>query len=528
MDKNRKKQYLLLLFTAILLTAAAVLFILRDYMSRVDNRIYLTSTTNLREVYSQVNDKFSQIVNEQWDLLAMSEAYIDSNADAPEAILSFVDDWKLSRKFTDFYFINTAGEWCTPDGSTGTMSFGSAWGKLVSKQEKVIVDADTQNQEPFMLFAIPVDTGTYNGFSYDALAVSYSSDALNAALGVSAFRGQATCYVTDVSVNVIFSDSPTKPIGKNLLNLVFRTENGVAVPNRDTLMQMLNSELKEPQVLQAYFEKIRDSYAYVDNYYIMLVYGVYDVPGKTADGIEMEDASDVVYKFNLTLLCPLKPSKAGLMYNPVDNSLENAMRNMMVEMPMNGFLFPAFNERMSDVHAALYYTKKPSELNDSLLMDVFGCEIPATAGKQNEMFINAIEAVEEMTFDKAKAIYSNMREHEMELKDSQEEVVVDKKETARILEESGFEEEEIQAFTKTFDEATEENGKVLLSNVFEGSNKLKIKSGKTEVSLPVEHTDAIEVRKIDGKNCIVIEISDDLLVNGVKINKFDGPIDLSI
>lgn len=116
----------------------------------------------------------------------------------------------------------------------------------------------------------------------------------------------------------------------------------------------------------------------------------------------------------------------------------------------------------------------------------------------------------------------------MELKDSPEEVVVDKKETARILEESGFEEEEIQAFTKTFDEATEENGKVLLSNVFEGSNKLKIKSGKTEVSLPVEHTDAIEVRKIDGKNCIVIEISDDLLVNGVKINKFDEPIDLSI
>ena len=59
-------------------------------------------------------------------------------------------------------------------------------------------------------------------------------------------------------------------IGKNLLNLVFRTENGVAVPNRDTLMQVLNSELKDPQVLQAYFEKIRDSYAYVDNYYIML------------------------------------------------------------------------------------------------------------------------------------------------------------------------------------------------------------------------------------------------------------------
>ena len=54
-------------------------------------------------------------------------------------------------------------------------------------------------------------------------------------------------------------------IGKNLLNLVFRTENGITVPNRDTLMQVLISDLKDPQVLQAYFEKIRDSYAYVDN-----------------------------------------------------------------------------------------------------------------------------------------------------------------------------------------------------------------------------------------------------------------------
>lgn len=317
-------------------------------------------------------------------------------------------------------------------------------------------------------------------------------------------------------------------IGKNLLNLVFQTENGITVKKRDTLMELLNSELKNPLVLQTYFEKIKDAYDYIDNYYIMLVYGVYDVPGMTADGIAMEDASDVVYKFNLTLLCPLKPSKAGLVYNPVDNSLENAIRNMMVEMPMHGFLFPAFHERCSDIHGALYYTKKPAELNDNLLQEVFGCEIPATAGKQNEMFISAIEAVEEMTFDKAKAIYSNMREHEMELKDSPEEAVVDKKETARILEESGFEEAEIQAFTKCLDEATEENGNVLLSNVFEGSNKLKIKSGKTEVSLPVEQTDAIEVRKIDGKNCIVIEINEELLVNGVKINKFEEGMTLNL
>ena len=310
--------------------------------------------------------------------------------------------------------------------------------------------------------------------------------------------------------------------GKNLVNLEFNKEAGKTVHNRDTLMELLDSELKDETLLEKYFESIKASYDYVDNYYIMVLYGIYDVPGQTTDGIGMDDASDVVYKFNLTLICPMKPSKAGLIYNPVDNSLENAMRNMMVEPPMHGFLFPAFNDRATDIHSVLYYTKKPSELNDGLLDDVLGCVVPATAGQQNEMFINAIEAVDEMTFDKAKAIYSNIREREIELKDAPEENVVDKNDTARILEESGFEEEEIATFKKNFDEQTEVNGKVLLSNVFEGSNKLKIKSGKTEVSLPMEFTDYVEVRKIDGKNCIVIEINDELMVNGVKVNRFEN------
>ena len=310
--------------------------------------------------------------------------------------------------------------------------------------------------------------------------------------------------------------------GKNLVNLEFNKEAGKTVHNRDTLMELLDSELKDETLLEKYFESIKTSYDYVDNYYIMVLYGIYDVPGQTTDGIGIDDASDVVYKFNLTLICPMKPSKAGLIYNPVDNSLENAMRNMMVEPPMHGFLFPAFNDRATDIHSVLYYTKKPSELNDGLLDDVLGCVVPATAGQQNEMFINAIEAVDEMTFDKAKAIYSNIREREIELKDAPEENVVDKNDTARILEESGFEEEEIATFKKNFDEQTEVNGKVLLSNVFEGSNKLKIKSGKTEVSLPMEFTDYVEVRKIDGKNCIVIEINDELMVNGVKVNRFEN------
>lgn len=309
--------------------------------------------------------------------------------------------------------------------------------------------------------------------------------------------------------------------GKNLINLEFNKDGAITVGNRDRLLRLLDSELDDEELLQEYFTCIRDNYAYVDNYYIMVVYGLYDVPKQTMDGLELEDASEDVYKFNLTLMCPMKPSKAGLVYNPIDNSLENAMRNMMVEPPVHGYLFPAFTDRASDIHSVLYYTKKPSELSDGLLNAVLGCVVPATAGEQNDMFINAVVESSDMTFDKAKSLYSNIREHEIELKDGPDENIVDKNDTARILEESGFAQEEIEVFKESFARQTEEGGRILLSNVFEGSNKLRIKAGKTDISLPLELTDYVEVRKIDGKNCIVIEINDELMVNGVHINRFE-------
>jgi len=218
MDKTRKKHYLYLLCITILLTLFAVVLILKNYTSRVNNRIYQTSTTNLREVYSQVNNKFSQIANEQWELLAMSEDFINSCEKSPDRICSFVEDWRYDWGFTDFYFINTAGEWHRTDGSSGTMTFGTAWGKLISLQEKIIVNAELSDQTSLILFAIPAQAGIYNDFSYDALAVSYDTEALNTALGVSAFHGLATCYITDLEGNVIFTNSVTRPIGKNLLS----------------------------------------------------------------------------------------------------------------------------------------------------------------------------------------------------------------------------------------------------------------------------------------------------------------------
>ncbi len=72
----------------------------------------------------------------------------------------------------------------------------------------------------------------------------------------------------------------------------------------------------------------------------------------------MFDASEEVYHHILCCICPVKLSEPGLSYNEATNLIEERPRDWWVQPPMTGFLFPAFNDRSSDIHSLLYFSKK--------------------------------------------------------------------------------------------------------------------------------------------------------------------------
>ena len=61
-----------------------------------------------------------------------------------------------------------------------------------------------------------------------------------------------------------------------------------------------------------------------------MIHGSYDIPQRTTDGLEMDDASDYVYNFILCSICPVKLSKAGLCYNAQTNHIEDRIRDWIV------------------------------------------------------------------------------------------------------------------------------------------------------------------------------------------------------
>ena len=150
-------------------------------------------------------------------------------------------------------------------------------------------------------------------------------------------------------------------IGKNLLTLEFPLKSEEEGGTQEFLMRLKESKLKDDVLLEQFYDKIIENYEFVGNYLILVIHDVYDVPGKTTDGIEMEDASDEIYEYLLTCICPVELSKPGLSYDAAENTFRNRVRDWVVGLPDTGFLFPAFTDRSSDIHSTLYYTKNSEE-----------------------------------------------------------------------------------------------------------------------------------------------------------------------
>lgn len=182
----------------------------------------------------------------------------------------------------------------------------------------------------------------------------------------------------------LFRKTLSGTIGKNLLNMEFPLSAENAGGTQDFLLKLRASQLTDDALLDAFYDRIIESYDYGENYLILVIHAAYDIPGKSSDGSEMFDASDEVYEYLLCSICPVKLSKPGLSYHAEDNTFGERVRDWIVEMPDVGFLFPAFNDRSTDLHSILYYAKNAEELRASLVENLLGAILPLSAGGQKE------------------------------------------------------------------------------------------------------------------------------------------------
>lgn len=317
----------------------------------------------------------------------------------------------------------------------------------------------------------------------------------------------------------IFRKTLSGSIGKTLLNMEFPSEQETSEDGTQRfLMKLVESKLQDEELLDQFYDKVIETYKYPENYFIILVHDAYDIPKITSDGIENFDASEYVYDYILCSICPVKLTKPGLCYNADTNHIQDRIRDWLVQPPELGFLFPAFNDRNTDIHSLLYYSKNSDELDLAITEELLGCQMPLPAKSQKETFNAIVEESLglECDYEVVKAIHENLNQMVAENKENPEPLALDKTDMTKLLQKSGVEEEQIETFETRFDETVGEK-EVLMADNISSPRKFEVQTPDVKVQVNPERTDLIETRIIDGVPCLVIEINDMVEVNGIQV-----------
>ncbi len=317
----------------------------------------------------------------------------------------------------------------------------------------------------------------------------------------------------------IFRKALSGTIGKNLTTMEFPLSEEEYGGKQEFLLKLRASRLMNAELLEEFYDKIIELYDYTENYLIILIHGNYDIPGKSSDGLEMVDASEEVYEHLLCCICPVNLSKAGLHYNAETNSIEDCIRDWIVELPDVGFLFPLFEERSTDIHGLLYYAKKAEQQHSDFVDQFLGCQPPLSPVNQKNTFNALLEETleEDCAYETVVAVHEKLNEIIEAQKEEPQPVVLTKSEVQRILEESGASEQRMEHFEEQYDLNVGEHTALTAANIT-NTKKIEIKTPEVVVNVSPQSAQTIETRILEGRKCLVIPLSEEVEVNGVHVS----------
>ena len=321
-----------------------------------------------------------------------------------------------------------------------------------------------------------------------------------------------------------FSGTP----GKNLIDIVFSTQQVADSDEHRMLMALRDSRLKDGEVRQEFYQKVIDSLDMGDcNYLILLAHDAYDVPHRGKDGETQSDASDEVFSYIVCCVCPVKDGKLELGYCPGENEFHNCAASQVVSPPELGFLFPAFDDRAANIYNALAYARKPDELHQEFLDAVFHTEPPMSPAEQKEAFQTALsEALDgACSLEIVQAVHEQLSARIREHRESRdpEPLGVTAREIGGILRDCGTAEKRISAFVDQCGERFGKDAALNPANLIE-SKRFEVKIADISISVPPEQSYLVETRTIEGKKYVLIPTGEGIEVNGMPVdwNVADG------
>ena len=249
-------------------------------------------------------------------------------------------------------------------------------------------------------------------------------------------------------------------LGNNLLELHFPIEEEEVGGRQQILMALRDTKLQDDNLLDTFYDLVIDTFDHAGNYLIVLFHDAYDVMTRTSDNNNL-DESEEVYEYLICAICPVDLSKPGLGYLENEQRIGPRVRDWVVGAVDTAFLFPAFNDRSTDIHSTLFYTKNTKEPHSEFMANGLGCGIERTATEQKMAFHSIVrnvlgaedEHTDEALLDMQQNLSEMIDEYEETHDDEEDVFLLDKEVVGKLLADSNVTEEKAARIEKSVDEA---------------------------------------------------------------------------
>lgn len=319
----------------------------------------------------------------------------------------------------------------------------------------------------------------------------------------------------------ILKKTLTGTLGKNLVDISFATQQVVDGPEHKLLMGLRANALRDSAGVDALFQQIIQALDMEGNYLILLTCDAYDVPYRGKDGEDFDDGATEVYTYILCSVCPVKMTKPALSFAVHDNAFHNLSPDWVIAPPELGFLFPAFDERSTNLYGALYYTRDEKNNHPQFAKAVFNAPLLMPAAAQRDTFHTILEEslAEDCRYQVVQAVNDQLRELIAEHKESKvrEPLTISGGAMGQMLTHCGVTEERADDFAQRYSDAFGPDTRLSPRNLAD-TRQLEIAAGEVKIQVSAQRGDLVQTRLIDGERYILIRAEDMVTVNGVPIN----------
>lgn len=336
------------------------------------------------------------------------------------------------------------------------------------------------------------------------------------------YHKTSSCLTMSVEEHDVYDETLKKVlntnVGKNFCEYEFPNEAYEEGKPQEILYSLLRSELKDEEICENFMNHMANNFQHEGPYAVITAYCVYTIRRKDKND-EYAEGEDELYRYILTAVCPVNTGSDGFVFDSFNNEITKKLNTELIisKAPSEGFLYPVFSNRSTDINHVMCYMKFAAKPNISLVEDVLGCSFVMSADNEKASFRSILKGVvgDDLDYMVIKTVNEKLQEVVDNNKDETDTAVIDNSGLKDILTEIGIPQERVEMTAPVYEKVCG-NVPLTVSNLIE--NKTVLSTPGITVNIKPSAADKLRTSVVDGRRCLLIDIDDPTIeINGLPV-----------